>query len=607
VSGIFSEICVFLSAPPLRSNLNDTLLTVSFARTARDCFLEKTFVNCSAVPNCVCTPRLVGDDCENGVAIAIGSTNATTEGATTCHGCGSCAILNDVWYQWNATCTGTATINACSGSQNSSMLGIYRGMCPSASTPTASGSGTCGLSGACNGRGAIPSIDVMIGESILIQLGTSSPGAIERVDLNVSCTERTTVVTAINTSVSTAAETISASTKTSVVTSTMDESFVSTEPETTSLVQPQSTTPIIAGVLGAVGGVLLIGGIVACVFVILKNKKHSTAGTATPMEPVYTLYEPAADSSMLRLSDAFLPEEKTPPATDNSATVPDPVARQANLLQIPLDGLDIGQKLGEGAFGVVYKGKWHGSNVAVKQVKASVISGEQALADFAAEVATMAKVPFHGNLVQLHGVTKLDNGDLAAVVEFCANGALVTALYGDKARAEWAPGALVRIAHGAACGVAHLHRLDFVHRDIAARNVLLTKSDEPKVADFGMARLVSDGVYEQQTASVVGPVKWMAPEQMERRSYSKASDVFAFGVLLFEIFMLEPPWKGHSNIVAATKVLAGEHLDVSSSTIPRKIAALMETCWAMSKKERPAMEHVQRVLHELASDDSSSE
>jgi serine/threonine protein kinase len=186
------------------------------------------------------------------------------------------------------------------------------------------------------------------------------------------------------------------------------------------------------------------------------------------------------------------------------------------------EDVQLSKKLGKGAFGIVYKGKWHGKAVAVKQVKTGVIGGDKAVAEFEAEVSTMANIPFHENLVQLHGVTLLENGDLAAVVEFCANGALVSELYGDKARADWTVDALLRIAHGAACGVAHLHRVDFVHRDIAARNVLLTKHDAPKVADFGMARLVDDETYEQQTVNPVGPLKWMAPEQMERRAYSKA-------------------------------------------------------------------------------------
>jgi serine/threonine protein kinase len=277
------------------------------------------------------------------------------------------------------------------------------------------------------------------------------------------------------------------------------------------------------------------------------------------------------------------------------------------VLHIAVDDIELGKKLGEGAFGVVYKGKWHGKNVAVKQVKAGVIGGKKATAEFEAEVGNMAAITYHENLVQLHGVTTLENGDLAAVVEFCANGALVGALYGKKARADWSADQLMRIAHGAACGVAHLHRLSVVHRDIAARNVLLAKDDTPKVADFGMARLVSDDVYEQQTTNPIGPLKWMAPEQIESRLYSKASDVFAFGVLLFEIFKREAPWSGVYNLDVAFKIRTGERMDVSSRKIPSEIATLMKECWAHATKERPSMEKVQTVLHDCLREDYSSE
>jgi serine/threonine protein kinase len=101
-----------------------------------------------------------------------------------------------------------------------------------------------------------------------------------------------------------------------------------------------------------------------------------------------------------------------------------------------------------------------------------------------------------------------------------------------------------------------LHRQGVIHRDIAARNVLLAGKRDliAKVADFGMSRLLSESVYDEQTTlNAVGPLKWMAPEQMERRAYSRASDVFAFGVLLYEIFQREVPWQGVSNIMTATK------------------------------------------------------
>jgi serine/threonine protein kinase len=203
----------------------------------------------------------------------------------------------------------------------------------------------------------------------------------------------------------------------------------------------------------------------------------------------------------------------------------------------------------------VWKGKWHNNNVAIKQLK--VDSGtaalEKAMVEFANEIGRMASMQPHENVVLLYGVTKLENGDMAAVVEYCAHGSCLDALYGSKPRA-WTDDELIRIARGAASGIAHLHRLGIIHRDIAARNVLLTQNDVAKVADFGMSRVLAENANnEQQTVQKVGPLKWMAPEQIERHVYSKATDVFSFGVLLFEIFAREAPWKDTNNIVACHK------------------------------------------------------
>jgi hypothetical protein len=286
----------------------------------------------------------------------------------------------------------------------------------------------------------------------------------------------------------------------------------------------------------------------------------------------------------------------------------------AEVLHIPIEEIEMGKQLGQGAFGVVYKGQWDHKTVAVKQVKASnIIGGDKAIAEFEAEVSQMASTAYHENLVQLYGVTTLENGDMAAVVEFCAQGSLVDALYGSEKKVrEWTLSELFSVAHGAACGVAHLHRQGVIHRDIAARNVLLAGKRDliAKVADFGMARLLNESVYDEQTTlNAVGPLKWMAPEQMERRAYSRASDVFAFGVLLYEIFKREVPWQGVSNIVTAAKVMRGERMDVSSRKIPHEVAALMLECWAHEPDKRPSMKHVQRVLHDNApnSDESGAE
>jgi serine/threonine protein kinase len=268
---------------------------------------------------------------------------------------------------------------------------------------------------------------------------------------------------------------------------------------------------------------------------------------------------------------------------------------------IEMSDLELGSVLGQGAFGVVRRAEWRGRTVAVKQIKKSTIGDDKAVADFEEEIGRMAALPMHENVVRLFGVVQLADGDVGAVVEYCAQGALVDALYGEKAR-ELSPTGLLQIAYDAACGVMHLHANKIVHRDIAARNVLLAGKKDllAKVSDFGMARNL-DSVYsgvasEQHTAASIGPVKWMAPEQLDRMAYSRASDVFAFGVLLYEIFARSTPWPGLANVNVVLRVSKGERMELPKS-VPAAVRKTMKQCWAHEAKERPKMS---AVVDELA-------
>lgn len=260
--------------------------------------------------------------------------------------------------------------------------------------------------------------------------------------------------------------------------------------------------------------------------------------------------------------------------------------------------LELGAVLGEGAFGVVRSGKWRGRTVAVKQIKKSSIGGDKALDEFELEIGRMATLQPHENVVQLYGVVHLPSGDVAAVVEFCAQGALVSALYGAKPR-QWTMKELVHVAYDSACGIMHLHANNIIHRDIAARNVLLAGRHDltAKVADFGMSRSIDGAHSELATATKIGPAKHMAPEQLQRLAYSKASDVFAFAVLLFEIFAREEPWKNVAPINAITKVIAGERMSVPQSA-PDAVRVLIPHCWAHDPAQRPDMRAACKVLEE---------
>jgi hypothetical protein len=262
--------------------------------------------------------------------------------------------------------------------------------------------------------------------------------------------------------------------------------------------------------------------------------------------------------------------------------------------------LELGGVLGEGAFGVVRSGKWRGRTVAIKQIKQSAIGGEKALAEFELEIGRMAALQPHENVVQLYGVVHLPGGDVGAVVEFCASGALVSALYGAKPR-QWLERELTQVAYDSACGIMHLHANNVIHRDIAARNVLLAGRVDlvAKVADFGMSRSIeaAQGYNELATGTKIGPAKHMAPEHLQRLAYSKATDVFAFAVLLFEIFAREEPWKNVPPINAITKVIAGERMVVPASA-SAVVRSLMEQCWAQDPAQRPHMRAVCKVLEE---------
>jgi hypothetical protein len=302
----------------------------------------------------------------------------------------------------------------------------------------------------------------------------------------------------------------------------------------------------------------------------------------------------------------------------SSSPMPRSVETVRDIWQINESDLVIGPQLGKGAFGVVVqvctsflsffslththtlsrtfaKADWNGKQVAVKQIRTDAVGGAKAVAEFRNEVKRMAGLPSHKNVVQLFGVSRLGT-DLAAVVEFCGKGALSSALYGDSPMRLSAQ-QLASIALDSARGVRHLHENGIIHRDIAARNVLLDADLVAKVADFGMSRGfdASATIDENVTVQDVGPLRWQAPEQMTDRKYSRASDVWSFGVLLYEIFERELPWAGEGNLVVARKVMEGAHLSGGAAT-PAHIARLMEQCFARTAAERPTMGDVCKAI-----------
>ncbi|KAG6642652.1 hypothetical protein I3843_09G149900 [Carya illinoinensis] len=201
------------------------------------------------------------------------------------------------------------------------------------------------------------------------------------------------------------------------------------------------------------------------------------------------------------------------------------------------DNFSVSNKLGEGGFGSVYKGcLYNGKEIAVKRL--SKYSG-QGVEEFKNEVAIIAKLQ-HRNLVRILGYC-VQGEEKMLIYEYLPNRSLDTLIFDETKRSLLDWGKCFEIICGIARGILYLHqdsRLRIIHRDLKASNVLLDNAMHPKIADFGMARIVGGELGDQieaNTNRVVGTYGYMSPEYAMRGLFSVKSDVYSFGVLLLEI------------------------------------------------------------------------
>ncbi|KAM1797029.1 hypothetical protein ACFX13_037731 [Malus domestica] len=204
-------------------------------------------------------------------------------------------------------------------------------------------------------------------------------------------------------------------------------------------------------------------------------------------------------------------------------------------IRIATDDFSEANKLGQGGFGSVYKGMLiSGQEIAVKRLSKSSGQGVQ---EFKNEVALVAKLQ-HRNLVKLLGFC-LDGEETILVYEYVPNKSLDYFLFEHKKREQLDWLSRTMIIGGIARGILYLHedsRLRVIHRDLKASNILLDSNMNPKISDFGMARMFGiDDQTEGNTKRIVGTYGYMAPEYAMEGLYSVKSDVFSFGVLLLEI------------------------------------------------------------------------
>ncbi|KAH0619254.1 hypothetical protein JD844_019133 [Phrynosoma platyrhinos] len=156
---------------------------------------------------------------------------------------------------------------------------------------------------------------------------------------------------------------------------------------------------------------------------------------------------------------------------------------------------------------------------------------------------------------------------------------------------------LVDMASQVAEGMCYLESQNFIHRDLAARNILVGENNICKVGDFGMARLIKDDIYLSYSSNV--PYKWTAPEALSHGRYSIKSDVWSFGILLYEIMTLgQNPYPGMSNSEVFKHVQTGFKMHCPPKCSPT-IYGIMCKCWKLNPNERPDFKNLRGELQSI--------
>ncbi|XP_060740507.1 tyrosine-protein kinase Fes/Fps isoform X1 [Tachysurus vachellii] len=261
------------------------------------------------------------------------------------------------------------------------------------------------------------------------------------------------------------------------------------------------------------------------------------------------------------------------------------------------DDVILGQSIGRGNFGEVFSGRLRSENTAVA-VKACRENLAMELKNKFLMEARILKQYDHPNIVKLIGVCT-QKQPIYIIMELVQGGDFLSFLRseGHSLKSKM----LIRMAENVASGMQYLESKKCIHRDLAARNCLVGEKSVVKISDFGMSRVEQEGVYSATGGMKQIPVKWTAPEALNYGRYTHESDVWSFGVLLWETFSRGvTPYTSMSNQQTRDEVEKGYRMPAPSGC-PDEIFGLMRRCWLHDPRMRPSFSKIRTELHALCS------
>ncbi|XP_001169294.2 tyrosine-protein kinase Fes/Fps isoform X8 [Pan troglodytes] len=347
---------------------------------------------------------------------------------------------------------------------------------------------------------------------------------------------------------------------------------------------------------------------------LLQDDRHSTSSSEQEREGGRT---PTLEILKSHISGIFRPKfsnlyrlegegfPSIPLLIDHLLSTQQPLTKKSGVVlhrAVPKDkwvlnheDLVLGEQIGRGNFGEVFSGRLRADNtlVAVKSCRETLPPDLKA--KFLQE-ARILKQYSHPNIVRLIGVCT-QKQPIYIVMELVQGGDFLTFLRTEGARLRVKT--LLQMVGDAAAGMEYLESKCCIHRDLAARNCLVTEKNVLKISDFGMSREEADGVYAASGGLRQVPVKWTAPEALNYGRYSSESDVWSFGILLWETFSLgASPYPNLSNQQTREFVEKGGRLPCPE-LCPDAVFRLMEQCWAYEPGQRPSFSTIYQELQSI--------
>ncbi|CAF1677351.1 unnamed protein product [Rotaria magnacalcarata] len=268
--------------------------------------------------------------------------------------------------------------------------------------------------------------------------------------------------------------------------------------------------------------------------------------------------------------------------------------------QIPYNDLIKGERIGQGGFADVYRGKWlsHDHEVAIKFIQIERVS-DRVKEDFVNEISVMCLTRYE-HILNIFGAC-MEPGKYALIVEYMSLGSLYDVLQRKKPQLIWSD--RLSIANQMIKGVNYLHKLPnpIIHRDIKSSNILMTEKGKDflvKVADFGLAKIRHETSRKSRHGPSVGTIPWKAPELLNMGKHTEASDIYALGVVLWELATGSEPYEEADDSMISAFVLRGERLDIPGG-IPSRFRELISRAWVHEPQRRPTCQELLNSMKDV--------